>query len=41
MDIASGCKRLSTKLITKEGHEALKKELDYPGAKSARTPRAK
>ena len=29
MDIAWGCKRLSTKLITKEGHEALKKELDY------------
>ena len=29
MDIAWGCERLSTKLITKEGHEALKKELDY------------
>ena len=29
MDIAWGCMRLSTKLITKEGHEALKKELDY------------
>ncbi|MDQ0497598.1 transcription elongation factor GreB [Pseudomonas marginalis] len=29
MDIAWGCTRLSTKLITKEGHEALKKELDY------------
>ncbi len=29
MDIAWGCARLSTKLITKEGHEALKKELDF------------
>ena len=29
MDISWGCMRLSTKLITKEGHEALKKELDY------------
>ncbi len=29
MDIAWGSERLSTKLITKEGHEALKKELDY------------
>ncbi len=39
VDIAWGCKRLSTKLITKEGHEALKKSWITCGVKSVRIPR--